>query len=60
MTTNSIETRQHTHGGKRPGSGRKKGEPTKTVGFRIKVKNLPELKNRIHELIDEFELEKTQ
>lgn len=53
-------TDTHTHGGRRKGSGRKKKEETKTVSFRIKIKYLPELKNRIHELIDEFELEKTK
>lgn len=53
-------TDTHTHGGRRKGSGRKKKEETKVIGFRVKNIHLPELKNRIHELIDEFELEKTK
>ena len=31
-----MENIKHTHGGSRPGAGRKKGEETKTVSFRIK------------------------
>ena len=32
------------HGGKRVNSGRHKGEPTKTISYRVKIRNLEKIK----------------
>lgn len=37
--------------GKRKVSGRKKGEPTKTLSFRVKLEHAEQLKIKIKELI---------
>ena len=36
-------------GGKRPNAGRPKGEPTKTISFRVKLEDVDEIKRMIKE-----------
>lgn len=46
-------------GGKRPNAGRKKGEPTVTLSFRVKKSNSNELKSKIKVLISEINLKES-
>jgi len=39
------------YGGKRPNAGRKKGEPTTTLSFRVKASKAKLLKEKIKQLI---------
>lgn len=38
-------------GGKREGSGRPKGEPTKTLSYRVPLKKAPKIDKEIREII---------
>lgn len=40
-----------THGGARPGSGRKKGEPTKTLSYRVPLKLADKIDKAIRKII---------
>lgn len=42
-----------TRGGARPGAGRKKGEPHKTISFRVPAKHSHIIKNYLKKLLDE-------
>lgn len=42
-------------GGKRPNAGRKKGEPTVTISFRVKLKHAERLKETIKQIINEHD-----
>lgn len=38
-------------GGKRQGAGRPKGQPTKTISFRVKIKHVENIKKLVKEYI---------
>lgn len=40
-----------THGGSRPNSGRPKGQPTKTLSYRVPVKHAAKIDKKIREVI---------
>ncbi len=46
-----MQTKPNTHGGKRPNSGRKKGEPTVTFSYRVKVAHRAEIDRQIKNLL---------
>jgi hypothetical protein len=48
-----MKTKQ-TRGGKRKGSGRPKGEPTKTISVRVPEKHYPELKDLLNNTVNDF------
>ncbi len=43
--------KKNTHGGARPGSGRKPGPPTVSIAFRVPIDRADELKKRITTMI---------
>jgi hypothetical protein len=51
MKKTGLKIKKETRGGKREGSGRKKGEPTKTLSYRVPVKKSAKIDNQIRELI---------
>jgi len=46
-----IMKTKRTHGGSRPNSGRPKGQPTKTLSYRVPVKHAAKIDKKIREVI---------
>lgn len=46
-----IMKKQPTHGGSRPGSGRPKSEPTKTLSYRVPLKLADKIDKAIRKII---------
>ncbi len=46
--------KQETHGGKREGSGRPKGKPTKTLSYRVPLKLAAKIDKAIRKIISEL------
>jgi len=46
-----MQNKKPTHGGSRPNSGRPKGQPTKTLSYRVPVKHAAKIDKKIREVI---------
>lgn len=46
-----MKTKKENRGGPRPGAGRKKGEPTTTISFRVKTDYAEPIKKVLKETI---------